>query len=72
MIDAEITYSDSSERVHHLKIMIKIEPGDEQRNVWTIRNRILDMRRVEKTRWPDKLKVQVEVNLWKKPFVTEM
>ena len=30
------------------------------------------MHRVEKTGWPEKLKVQVEVNPRKNPYVTEM
>ena len=33
VIDEEITYSDLNERVHHLKIMIKIKPGIEERDV---------------------------------------
>ena len=71
MIDGEITYSDLKDRVSHLKIMIRIKPGREEKDVWPIRNRILDMHRVGKTGWPEKL-VQVEVNPRKKPYVTEM
>ena len=52
--------------------MIKIKPGSEERDVWPIRKRILDMHRVGKTGWPEKLKVQVEVNPRKEPYVTEM
>ena len=66
VIDEEITYSDLSETVHHLKIM---ERGKEFR---PIRNRILDMHRMGKAAWPEKLNVQVEVNPKKKPYVTEM
>ena len=72
VIDEEISYSDLSERVHHLKIMIKIKPGSDERDVWPIRNRILDMHRVGKTGGPEKLKVQVEVNPRKKPYVKKM
>ena len=57
--------------MHHLKIMIRIKPGSEEKDVWPIRNRILDMHCVGKTGWPEKLKVQVEVNPRKKPNVTE-
>ena len=71
VIDEEITYSDLSEKVHHMKIMIRIKPGSEEKDVWPIRNRILDMHCVGKTGWPEKLKVQVEVNPRKKPNVTE-
>ena len=60
-----------SERGHHLKIMIKIKAGSDERDVWPIRKRILDMHRVGKTGWPEKLKVQAEVNPRKKPYVTE-
>ena len=31
VIDEEITYSDLSERVRHLKIMIRIKPGSEEK-----------------------------------------
>ena len=41
VIDEEITYSDLSERVHHLKMMIRIKAGSGGRGVWPIRNRIL-------------------------------
>ena len=47
VIDEEITYSDLSERVHHLTIVIRT--GSDERDVWPIRNRILDTRRVGKT-----------------------
>ena len=72
VIDYEITYSDLRDRVSHLKIMIRIKLGREEKDVWPIRNRILDKHRVGKTGWPEKLKVQVEVNPRKKPYVTEM
>ena len=62
----------SVKRVHHWKIVIKIKPGSAENDVWPIRNRILDMHRVGKTGWPEKLKVQVEVNPKQKPNVTEM
>ena len=52
--------------------MIKIKLGSEERDVWAIRNRIFYMHRVGKTGWPEKLKVQVEVNSRKKPCVTEI
>ena len=48
VIDEEIAYSDLSERVHHLKIMIKIKPGSDERGVLPIRNRILDTHRMER------------------------
>ena len=35
--------------------------GSDERDVWPIRNRILDMHRVGKTVWLEKLKVQAEV-----------
>ena len=72
LIDEGITYSDLSERVHHLKIMIRKKAGSDERDVWPIRNTRLDMHRMEKTGWPEKLKVQGEVNPRKKPYVTEM
>ena len=72
MIDEEVTHSDLSERVHYLKIPIKIKPGCDERDVWPLRNRILDMHRTGMTGWPENLKVQVEVNPRKKPYVTEM
>ena len=35
VIDEEVTYSDLSETVHHLKIMIKIKPGwSEEQDFW--------------------------------------
>ena len=43
VIDEEITYSDLSERVHHLKIMIRTKAGSDERDVWLVRNRILDI-----------------------------
>ena len=72
VIDEDITLSDLSERIHHLQIVIRIKAGSEERDVWPIRIRKLDMHRVGQTRSPEKLKVQVEVNPRKKPFVTEM
>ena len=73
VIDEEkITYSDMNERVHHLKVVIRIKAGIDEGDVWPIGNKILDMHRVEKTGWPGKLKVQVEVNPRKKHNVTEM
>ena len=72
VIDEEVTYSDLSGRVHHLKIMLRIQSGCEERDVWPIRNRIMDMHRARMVGWPEKLKVQVVVNPRKKPYVTEM
>ena len=68
VIDEEVTYSDLSERVHHLKIMIRIKPGCDEWNVWLISNRILDMHRTGTVGWPDKL----EFNPREKPYLTEM
>ena len=62
VIGEEVTHSDLSERVRRLKMMISIKSGCDERDVWPIRNRILDMHRMVKTGWPEKLKVQVEVN----------
>ena len=45
VIDEEVTYSDLSERVHHLKILIKIKTRCDEREVWPMRNGILDMHR---------------------------
>ena len=70
MIDEETTYDELSERVRHLKILIK--SGLEEKDVWPIRSRILDMHRMGKTGWPEKLKVQVEVNPKKEPYVAEV
>ena len=72
VIDEEVTYSDLSERVHQLKILIRIKPGCDERGVWPIRNRILEMHRTGMLGWPEKLKVQFEMNPRKKPKVTEM
>ena len=66
--DEEVTYSDLSEKVHHLKILIKIKPGCDERGVWLIGNRIL----TGMLEWPEKLKVQVDMNPRKKPYVTGM
>ena len=66
--DEEITYSDLSERIHHLKIVIKIKTGTEEEDVWSISDRILDLHRAGQIGWPDKLEVQVEVNPRKKPY----
>ena len=41
-------------------------------DVRPLRNRILDMHRTGMTGWPEKLKVQVEVNPRRKPHVIEM
>ena len=49
VIDEEITYSDLSERIHHLKIVIRIKAGCENREVWPIKNRILKMHRMGQT-----------------------
>ena len=67
-----VTFSDLGERVLHMKIVIKIKKETEERDVWQVRNRILDMHRTGQSGWPEKLKVQVDVNLKKKPYVTEM
>ena len=72
VIDEETTYDDLSERVRHSKIVIKSKSGSEERDVWPIRNRILDMHRMGQAGWPDKLDFQLEVNPKKKPIVTEM
>ena len=72
IIDEKTIYSDLSERIHHLKIVIKINTGTEEKDVWPIRNRILDMHRAGQMGWPGKLKVQVEADPRKKPHVTEM
>ena len=53
-------------------MVIRIKEGTEERYVWPIRNRILDVHRVGQTGWPEKFKVQVEVNPRKKPHVMEM
>ena len=37
VIDEEVTNSDLSERVHHLKILIRIKPGCDERDVWPLR-----------------------------------
>ena len=37
-----------------------------------MRNRIWDLHRVGQTGWPEHLKVQVEMNPKKKPYVTRM
>ena len=55
-----------------MKIVIKIKKETEERAVWPVRNRILEMHQTRQTGWPEKLKVQVEVNPKKKPYVTEM
>ena len=49
VIDEQITLSDMSERIHHLKIVIRIKEGSEERDVWSMRNRILNMHRVGQT-----------------------
>ena len=72
ILDEEVTYSDLSERLYPLKIVIKIKTGTEERDVWPVRNRILDMHRAGQTGWPEKLKALVEVNPRKKPYVTEV
>ena len=51
-------------------IVIRIKAGSDERDVWPIRNRILDMHRKEKTGWPEKLKKSM--NPRNKPSVTEM
>ena len=61
-----------TERVHHLKMLIKIKPRCDEGEVWPIRNRILDMHRAGMSGWPEKLKVQVRMNPRKKQYVTEM
>ena len=40
-------YSDLSERAHHLTTVIRT--GSDERDVWPVRKRILDTRRVGKT-----------------------
>ena len=62
MIDEQITLSDLSERIHQMKIVIRIKEGSEERDVWPTRKRILEKHRGRQTGWPEKLKVQVEVN----------
>ena len=52
--------SDLSERVHQLKTKIRIKARNGERDVWPVRNRILDMERVGKMGWFEKLEVQVE------------
>ena len=34
VIDEEITYSDLIERLHHLKIVIRIKAGSDERDEW--------------------------------------
>ena len=68
----KFAYSDLSERVRRLKILIKIKAVCDERDVWPIRNRILDMHRTGMVGWPVKLKVQVEVNPRKKPCVADL
>ena len=72
VIDEQITYSDLSERIHHLRIVIRIKEGSEGRDVWPIRNRSLDVHRVGQSGWREKLKVQVVVNPRKKSYVMDM
>ena len=72
VIDEEVTYSDLSEKMRHWKILMKMKPGCDERDVWPVKNRILDMHRTGMLGWPEKLKVQVELNPRKKPYVTEM
>ena len=72
IIDEWVTFSDLGERVLHLKMVIKIKKETEERDVWPVRNRILEMHQTRQTGWPEKLKVQVEVIPKKKPYVTEM
>ena len=71
VIDEDITYSDLNERVRHMEIMLRIKAGSDERDVWPIRKKILDMHRVERTEWPEKLKAQVGVNPRTKPYVAE-
>ena len=52
--------------------MLRAMSGCDARDVWPIRNRILDMRRTGMVGWLEKLKVQVEVNPRTKPHVTVM
>ena len=52
--------------------MIRIKPECDERDVWPIRNRTLDMHRNGMMEWPEILKVQVEMNPSKKSYVTEM
>ena len=49
-----------------MKIMIKIKEGCEERDVRPIRNIILDLHRAGQMGWPEKLKVQMEMNPKKK------
>ena len=69
---SKITYSDLSDRVHHMKITIKKKEGCEERDVWPIRNRSLDLYRIGHMGWLEKLKFHVEMNPKKKPNVIEM
>ena len=71
LIDEEVHYSDLSEMVHHLKIMLRIKSGCDERDVRPIRKN-LDMHRTRMFGWTENLKVQVEVNQRKKPYATEM
>ena len=43
VIGKDVTSSDLSERVHHLKIVIKIIPGCDERDVWPLTKRMLEM-----------------------------
>ena len=61
VIDEELTYSDLSERVRHLKIIMKVRPGCSESEAWPLRNRTLEIHRAGVTGWPEKLKVQVTV-----------
>ena len=60
--DEEVTYSDLSDRVRHLKILIKIKPGCDERDVWVVGKRILEMHRIGMLGCLETLKVQVEMN----------
>ena len=56
VIEEETTLSDMSERVHHMKIVVKFQPSTEEAEVWPIRNRILDMHRNQILGSPEDLK----------------
>ena len=67
VMDEEVTYSDLSERVRHSKILIKIMPGCDERCVASE-----EQNSGYASYLPEILKVKVEMNPLKKPYVTEM
>ena len=60
VIDEETMYDELSERVRHLKIVMKTKSGSEEQDLWQIRNTILDMHRMGKVGWVENLRVQVK------------